>query len=73
MEPIPDLAALMKIAQSPAGQKLLSMLQSSNGPQLQHIASTAAAGNLEEAKQTISSLLNSKEARDLLKQLENQL
>lgn len=73
MEPIPDLAALIKIAQSPAGQKLLSMLQSSNGPQLQHIASTAAAGNLEEAKQTISSLLNSKEARDLLKQLENQL
>ena len=73
MEPIPDLAALMKIAQSPAGQKLLFMLRSSNGPQLQHIASTAAAGNLEEAKQTISSLLNSKEARDLLKQLENQL
>lgn len=73
MEPIPDLAALMKIAQSPAGQKLLSMLQSSNGPQLHHIASTAAAGNLEEAKQTISSLLNSKEARELLKQLENQL
>ena len=73
MEPIPDLAALMKIAQSPAGQKLLFMLQSSNGAQLQHITSTAAAGNLEEAKQTISSLLNSKEARDLLKQLENQL
>lgn len=73
MEPIPDLAALMKIAQSPAGQKLLSMLQASNGPQLQHIASTAAAGNLEEAKQKISSLLNSKEARELLKQLENQL
>ena len=73
MEPIPDLAALMKIAQSPAGQKLLSMLQSSNGAQQQHIASTAAAGNLEEAKQTISSLLNSKEARELLKQLENQL
>lgn len=73
MEPIPDLAALMKIAQSPAGQKLLTMLQSSNAAQLQHIASTAAAGNLEDAKQKISSLLNSKEARELLKQLENQL
>ena len=73
MEPIPDLAALMKIAQSPAGQKLLSMLQASNGAQLQHIASTAAAGNLEEAKQKISNLLNSKEAQDLLKQLEKQV
>ena len=73
MEPIPDLAALMKIAQSPAGQKLLTMLQSSNAGELQHIASTAAAGNLQEAKQKIISLLNSKEARDLLKQLENQL
>jgi hypothetical protein len=73
MEPMPDLAALMKIAQSPAGQKLLSMLQSSNGPQLLHIASTAAAGNLEEAKQKICSLLNSKEAQELLKQLEKQV
>ena len=50
-----------------------SLLQASNGAQLQHIASTAAAGNLEDAKQKISSLLNSKEAQDLLKQLEKQV
>ena len=73
MQPMPDIAALLKIAQSPAGQKLLAMLHSSSAAELDNIASTAAAGNLDDAKQKISSLLNSKEAQELLKQLEKQL
>ena len=73
MQPIPDIAALMKIAQSPAGQKLLAMLQSNNATELNSIAATAAAGNLEEAKQKISSILSSKEAQELLTQLEKNL
>ena len=70
MQPMPDIAALMKIAQSPAGQMLLSLLQSNNATDLNHIAAMAAAGNLEDAKQKISSMLSSKEAQELLKQLE---
>ena len=70
MQPMPDIAALIKIAQSPAGQKLLTILQSNKSVDLNSIAAAAAAGNLEEAKQTLSSLLSSKEAQDLLKQLE---
>jgi len=73
MQPMPDIAALMKIAQSPAGQKLLAMLQSNNATELNSIAATAAAGNLEEAKQKISSILSSKEAQELLTQLEKNL
>lgn len=70
---MPDIAALLKIAQSPAGQKLLTMLKTNNPNELDSIASAAASGNLEEAKRKISTMLSSKEAQELLKQLENQL
>jgi len=72
MQPMPDIAALLKIAQSPAGQKLLAMLHSSSAD-LSRITASAASGNLEEAKQALSGVLSSEEARQLLKQLEKQL
>lgn len=72
MQPMPDIAALLKIAQSPAGQKLLAMLQASNAD-LSRVTASAASGNLEEAKQALSGVLYSEEARQLLKQLEKQL
>jgi len=72
MQSMPDIAALVKMAQSPAGQKLLAMLQSNNAADLNSIAAAAAAGNLEAAKQQIGSLLSSREAQELLKQLEKQ-
>ena len=73
MQPMPDIAALMKLAQSPAGQQLLAMLKSNPNTNLSNIAATAAAGNLEEAKQLLSSALSSREAQELLKQLEKNL
>ena len=72
MQSMPDIAALMKIAQSPAGQQLLAMLQASNAD-LSQILSSAASGNLEEAKQALSGMLAGDEAQKLLKQLEKQL
>lgn len=72
MQPMPDLTTLLKIAQSPAGKKLLSILQSSNPAELETVTAAAAAGNLEDAKQKISAMLSSKEAQDLLKELERQ-
>ena len=73
MQPMPDMAALLKIAQSPAGQKLLAMLQANRNVDIHSIAAAAAAGNLDGAKEKLSSVLDSKEARELLKQLENLL
>lgn len=73
MQQMPDMAALLKIAQSPAGQKLFAMLRSSNGADMDSITSAAASGNLEGAKEKLSGILNSKEAKELLKQLEQQL
>ena len=72
MQPIPDIAALIKIAQSPAGQKLLAMLQASNAD-LSQVTSAAASGNLEKAKQALTGVLSSEEAKELLRQLEKQL
>ena len=73
MQPMPDITALMKIAQSPVGQKLLAMLQERSAGDLGSIAVAAASGNLEEAKQKISTMLSSEDARELLKQLEKNL
>lgn len=73
MQPMPDIATLLKLAQSPAGQKLLTILQSDHSLDLDRIAADAAAGNLEEAKRKLSSLMNEKESQELLKQLEKQL
>ena len=73
MQPMPDISALLKIAQSPAGQKLLSMLHSRNPADLDAIAATAASGNLEEAKKRLGSMLDDQDTRELLSQLEKQL
>lgn len=73
MQPMPDIAALLKIAQSPAGQKLLAMLQASDSANLDSVRAAATAGDLEAAKQKLSGMLSSKEAQELLKQLEKQL
>ena len=73
MQPMTDIATLLKLAQSPAGQSLLTMLKSSDSADFSTIAATAASGNLEEAKQKLSTLLATKEAQELLKQLEKQL
>ena len=60
-----------RLAQSEAGQKLLALLQSQNGPQLQVAMEQASSGNYEQLKKTLSSLMASEDARALLKQLEN--
>lgn len=73
MQQLPDMNELMKIARSPAGQKLLAMLQIGNQTKLNSITADAAAGRIQEAGQKLSELLDSDDARTLLKQLEQQL
>ena len=73
MQQMPDMADLLKIAQSPAGQKLLAMAKSSNSVDWASVSSAAASGNLEAAKQMLRDLFASEEAKALLEQLEKQL
>jgi len=65
-----DFSQLMHLAQSPAGQQLISYLQQHGGQDLKNAISKANAGDLTGAKQQLSSILSTKEAQNLLKQLE---
>ena len=70
MQNQPEMDQLMKLAQSPAGQQLLAMLQRNGADTLQNAIAMAAAGDYQEAKQTLSALLSSPQAQALLKQME---
>ncbi len=70
MQNVPDMSELMRLAQSPAGQQLLAMLQNSGGEALNTAIAQASAGNFHEAKHVLSSLLSTPRAQELLKQLE---
>lgn len=59
----------MKLAQSPAGQQLLALMHQQGGTEIQDAMNLAAAGDYTKAKQALSSLLDSPEARALLQQL----
>lgn len=71
MQPLPDMNQLLKLASSPAGQKLLTLLQKDSTVDFKKVAQSASAGNYEGAKQQMSDFLASKEVQELLKQLEN--
>jgi len=73
MQQMPDISMLMKIAQSPAGRQLLSLLQENGGSELSSIMNDVSTGKTENAKKKLSSILSSQEARTLLKQLEDSI
>lgn len=58
-----------RIAQSEAGQKLIALLQRSGGAQLQNAMQQASVGNYDQVQNTLSALMSSPEAQELLKQL----
>ena len=64
-----SMEEIMRLAQSPAGQQLLAMLQSSDADRVQQVANQAAAGDYTQATQTLQALLSSPEAQALVKQL----
>ena len=59
----------MKLAQTPEGQQLIAALKKEAGSEVQNAVKKAAAGNMEDAKQTVSSLLKHPEIRSLLDKL----
>ena len=58
-----------RLANSEAGQQLLALLKSQNSGQLQQAMEQAAAGNYAQVKQTLSTLLESEQVRELLRRL----
>lgn len=67
-----DPAEIRKMAQSPAGQQLISMLQKSGGENLQRAMNKASQGDYGDAKAALSRLLSSPEIQNLLRQLEEE-
>lgn len=59
----------MKLAQSDAGKRLFALLQQQNAQQLQDAMDDAAAGNYEQVKNSMASMLASPEIRELLKKI----
>lgn len=55
-------------AQSPAGQQLLTLLQSADSSALQKALEQASGGDLAKARDTLTPLLSSPEVRKLMQQ-----
>ena len=64
-----SMQEIMRMAQSPAGQQLLSLLQEKGGSELQLVISKAMAGDYEHAKLVLSDLLQDPDAQKLLDKL----
>ena len=60
---------VMRLAGTPAGQKLLDHLHKKNEKQLQMAIAHAVSGNWEQAKQLLSGLINDPEAQKLIREL----
>ncbi|MBE6981281.1 MAG: hypothetical protein E7437_03035 [Ruminococcaceae bacterium] len=64
-----DLQEAKRIAQSPAGQKLLELLRNADPQTLNKASSQAGSGDLTGAMASLSALLSSDKAKELLDQL----
>jgi len=68
-----DIQKAMRLAQSPAGQQLLNMLQKNNADIMNQVMKTVAKGDYTQAQQILSALLADPEAQKLLNQMGMQL
>ena len=59
-----------RIASSPAGKELMSLLYHQNSKDIEKAKQLAASGDLNAAAQALSGLLGSPEVRTLISQLE---
>ena len=71
MQQTPNISELIRMAQTPAGQQLIALLQKQDGAQLQQAITYAVSGDYNNAIAAVSKLLSSPEAQALLKKLED--
>lgn len=62
----------MKLAQSQAGQQLLSHLQSGHAPEMQDAMRLAERGDYAQAMQMLSAFLSDPKTQSLLQQLQEE-
>ena len=71
MQQTPNISELIRMAQTPAGQQLIALLQKQDSAQLQQAITYAVSGDYNHAKDALAKLLSSPEAQALLKKLED--
>lgn len=67
--PQPDMTQLLQLIRSPAGQQLLTFLQTNGGTAAREAAGMAASGDLAAAQKALAPLLKDPALRALLQQL----
>ena len=64
-----DMSQIMRLAQSPAGKKLIALLKNNDSDEMQQAMKQAADGDYSQAKNAIDKFLSTPEARALVEQL----
>jgi len=59
----------LRLANSPAGQQLLSLLRQSDPEALQKVMQQASSGNYSQAQEILAPLLASEEVKKLIQQM----
>jgi len=59
---------IMRIAQSPAGRQLLTLLQG-NPAELDRVTKLASVGNINQAKEILQQMISSEDAQKIMRQL----
>lgn len=73
MDRSPDFSQIKQLAQSESGRQLLQLLRQNGGSKLEQALSLAAGGDYTQAKELLTPLLASPEAKRILQQLEGSL
>ena len=72
MQQYPDKKAMqeaLRLASSPAGQRLLELIKNTSGNTVETAREQAASGDFEQAKATLSQVLQSEEIKKLLREM----
>lgn len=64
-----DFSELLKIANSPAGQELMALIQKNRDEHFDEAMQQAQSGDFSQAKTILSQMLSSEEAQDLVKKI----
>lgn len=64
-----DFSSLLKIANSPAGQRLLSLVQKNRDDRFDQALRQAQSGDYTLAQQLLSKMLSTKEGQELMKEI----
>lgn len=64
-----DMSQIMRMAQSPAGKKLIALLKQNDSDEMQQAMKRASDGDYSQAKQAIEKFMSTPEASALIEQL----